>query len=162
MKTIYIFLTSLILISSTCCAEWRNANQETKGMNKEECKEFLHGANCEFLLSIKQPKSGIKIIAIDGLNHSDGSFEDLADKLISSTYLRVLNGKVDYRLIVYKYEWNGPGDIYLDLLDEDKFLIESKFISRVSNNFTGEMSGSFNMTPETFKGIKYYRLSSRG
>jgi hypothetical protein len=53
----------------------------------------------------------------------------------------------------------NSGDIYLKLLDEEGFLIESLFIDNVVAKYTGELLGHFNMKWDVFKKINLTAFS---
>jgi hypothetical protein len=134
-----------MLISSTCFAEWRKCPEfETI----DEFREILPKIDKEFIIPMKKSNIGFLITAIS----SDES---------SMIQLRYKNDYIDYSLNMLQPKNHTDCDIYIDLLDEDEFLLKTVFISPVEKEYTGKLVGKFNMKWEEFSKIKYYHLNLR-
>lgn len=149
MKTLHAFLTTTLLFcGSFCFAEWRDTKFvkfAKREMTEAEGIAYLREYDKEFTLPVAGVTNG-KIFA--------------HDKNFSSTVcLRHLNNRVDYEIAILDAISKKSVAVYLELLDEDKFLIESVLISRVCEEYTGKLRGNFDMSWDVFSKIKYYDFS---
>lgn len=138
--------------SKYCWDEWRASNYPTKcleDMSGEEIGEYFDDIDSEFRIPEVRSKKGFVIVASSNTSYKTHN---------SMVCLRYLNNKVDFQFDLFKNLWKGNGTIYLELLDEDGFLIVSKLVSKIADGYTGTLLGNFSMKWETFKEIKYYSL----
>jgi hypothetical protein len=131
------------------CARWEKAEELFKDCETiEEWKELINKHDKEFFLPVKSSKKGVNITAIDA------NVTQLID-------LRYFENKVDFVISIKDPLFSDAASIYIQILDEDKFLIRELFISNVCEEFSGELYGKLNISFEDFLKIKYYHLIGR-
>lgn len=144
-----LLMITLVLYSSHIFAEWRTwPNLDT--MKQEEREIFLlNNSRGELGLTFFQPKDGCKVFGC----HYDGQDGD-------HVTLRLFNSTVDFIVGIYDARYNyQPSTVYLELMDEQGFLIASIFIGKIAPDFEGDLLGNFSMKKSVFKKIKFYRLA---
>lgn len=151
----YYFIIALLFSNSFCFAGWRDISLDTrntqKNMTREELDAYLREYNKEFVVnedSFSPSKIGVRIFAME-------------QSITSLVTLRFDKNKIDFRINLFQPLFNGSGTIYLQLLDEDRFLIKSIFVSRVCDGYSGTLLGNYDMNWENFQKIKYYEISMR-
>lgn len=137
-----IFTAFFLLWSSLAFAEWQEI-ADIKSMTTEQLDAYFLAHNKQFLSTTSE--KGIKIVAMD----CDYS---------TLVMLRNVKNKVDFNVTFYDPIFEERGSVYLEVLDEDGFLIESILVSKVGYDFVGELYGKFDMKWNSFKKIKYYNL----
>lgn len=148
----FVFSFCFLVLSSFCHAEgWFDCNN-IKDMETDEFTKFVDDHNRKFMIPTERSKIGFKISAFDMSSSS----------ITSVVSLRYVPKKVDYHIILLKSQFVDEGTIFLELLDEDEFLIREIRISKVVKDYTGELRGNFDMEWDTFKNVMYYRISMKG
>jgi hypothetical protein len=130
---------------------WRDArNEPPLGETQEEMHKYTQKYDKEFFIPCDQPKRGFKITAWE---RGGGGLNFLS--------LRCLDNKVDYEIAIHRALCNTSHALFIDLLDEDKFLVQTFFISNLNKNYTGTLLGNFEMNWKTFEKVKYFQFSLR-
>lgn len=157
MKTLNILITFLLLVSSHSFAEWLDGSKQDKELTLEDTVPltlddivpFVEKLDKQFFIPHDKSKKGLHIYAMD------------LQYLLSNVALRHLNNSVDYNVNILKPINDKDCHVFLDLLDDDRFLIKSIPIDAVHKNFTGNILGQFTMKVDVFKTVKYYKVSFR-
>lgn len=152
-KNIYILcLISILSIGSNCFAEWRNPpeiNEET------DLKKYFNSIEKEFLLPNTKSKTGTIIRAAEA---GSGSKELSLNSIVS---LRYQAGRVDLELDLFKDLSENAVDLYLILLDEDRFRVKCFKVDSLCASYTGTCYGRLDMDWGEFSKIKYYNFEIR-
>ena len=146
-------IVACLLSSANCFADWRNWDEVLKditGNSMETENKLKNNTLCEFGVLNLNKTVGLHLKAIDL-------------GFMQEVYLRVnLNSdinrqkKIDYQIHLGIPLSNKTCNLFLDLLDSDKFLIESIYISKLAENYTGNLNGQFILTEAKINKIKYF------
>lgn len=139
-----IFILSFV-ITHDCYSAWREHSFD----ETEDVFEYFKKTDKEFMLPEVKAKTGFQIAAMDS-------------NLSSFVSLRFGKNQVDFNVSLLSAICEEPCSMYLQLLDEDRYLIESMFIGKVEASYKGDLLGKFKMPWETFCQIKYYRIQLKG
>ena len=123
--------------------------KDYQDISDENVVEFFKELNYQFFVPDNKSISGDHITAFD------------TESFSNAVNLRHKNDIVDCRLDIYNPITTDLCDIYLNIIDENRFLIRSLKLDKVHANYTGPIYSSFGMKLCDFKKIKYYTLAFR-
>lgn len=129
-------MSCLMFSSANCFAEWRNIeeiyNDKLENGELGICSDFK--------------TKGLHLVA---------SNEN------SVSHFRVNEeNKVDYLITIRKHLSIVAYSLFIELLDEDMFLLERKYLTALTGLDKDELTGSFNITKNTLEKVKYYNLTT--
>lgn len=137
-----ILIAAMLAISLNAFAAWPKMN-DLGTSNVEELKEKYSG-----ILFIPNNKTE------NGFNIAGFSNKGF------SIHLKYHDGIVDYIIAIYEKCNETATTIYIELLDENGFLIEEIKTQAISAEFTGNLRGKFNLNWDKFSHAKAFDLSS--
>ncbi len=153
----------LILCSLNLYATWRTNEEICKDllvksedlMNIKDGKEWqkIYGSRKEFGLRVDKKTTGIHLSAVSDI-YGD-----------TSVNLRSVGSNLDIQIHISRLAQIGhteySSNIYLNLLDDDKYLIKTIFIDSVNGVFEGYLYRSTEMEYPEFQKIKRYEIVTR-
>lgn len=150
IKNLFPIITcTLLFFSVNCFAEWRDWLEIAREVTNQSSEPIdvmnkIRASN-EFG-QITKLTPGTHLTAVDK------NWRDSVD-------LRINYGQIDYRVHIFNALSDNSCDLYLELLDADKYLIKSIYISNLARKYTGTISGSFSFLHEySANKIKYYNI----
>ena len=124
MKTLIL---SIIICALTLNASaWQTFDEASKGLPEAKVVELIKSKPGKFYLTANHEGPGLSIFGYNQNNHT-------------MVTIRKANGKYDFKISMYQSLFENEGDIYLTLLDKEGFELGSLFISKVGENFSGNL-----------------------
>lgn len=132
----FITACMLLLLSVNCFAEWRDWPDVCEDIFKSSSSETI-----DFIKANNASREFGKNTRTTPGTHLTSVDKDWRD----SVDLRINYNKIDYRVHIFKILSDETCDLYLELLDSDKYLIKSVYISKLDGKYTGTIAGSFDL-----------------
>lgn len=145
-----IILTAIVT-SVSCFAEWRDSRDITNDLisKSEESSDLMkkYKAINEFGNYHQYSTTpGIHLFATNIVGDQ-------------GVHLRINGNNVDYKVFIHHSINNESISLSLNLLDADRYLIESVWIANLGSKYQGVLMGSFTLETKKVSEIKYYTLT---